>query len=379
MNEHDNTYPLAEPATTSYNVPSAQLPQVINITCPPPRGGSVLGRFLLLFLVFGFLVFCSIILVAGMVGAVTELAKKNAEENLVEKRMLGNAEAEDKILVLSVEGIIMGGHDSFVARQIRQAKADPAIKAVVLHVNSPGGSAEGSDYFYHLLKQWKDESQVPFVVSMASLAASGGYYVSMVGDKIYAERLTWTGSIGVIIPKYNGERFVNMIGIESTPIVSGEHKGMGGFTKRLTDDERAIYQELVDDCFRRFKEVVREGRPDFDRNPEKLDALATGRVFTGPQAVENGLVDEIGFLDDAVSDAMNRAGLSEDTCQVVRYKKPMSFADAMLGVEVSSASADGPGGPAALSRSLESALVDLTTPRAYFLCPGVLPLKAAEE
>ncbi len=256
-----------------------------------------------------------------------------------EKHFSHNASAADKVAILSLEGLILDG-EGFAKDQIDQVMKDKSVKAVVLRVDSPGGTVTGSDYILHHLKKMRSERGIPVVVSMGSVAASGGYYISMaVGDterSIFAEPTTWTGSIGVIIPHYDAAELAAKLGIKEDSIASHRLKGMGSFLRPMTEEERAIFQRLVDDSFSRFKEIVREGRPRFRQKPEELDKLATGQVFTAQQAKDSGLVDEIGFLEDAVDRAIELAGLDPEQVNVVRYRKEPTLADLMLGETVSS-------------------------------------------
>lgn len=256
-----------------------------------------------------------------------------------EKHFSHNASAADKVAILSLEGLILDG-EGFAKDQIDQVMKDEDVKAVVLRVDSPGGTVTGSDYILHHLKRMRSERDIPVVVSMGSVAASGGYYISMaVGDtakSIFAEPTTWTGSIGVIIPHYDAAELAGKLGIKEDSIASHRLKGMGSFLRPMTEEERAIFQQLVDDSFSRFKEIVREGRPRFRQKPEELDKLATGQVFTAQQAKDAGLVDEIGFLEDAVDRAIELAGLDPDEVNVVRYQKEPTLADLVLGESISS-------------------------------------------
>lgn len=270
-----------------------------------------------------------------------------------------------KIAIISVEGMIFEG-DGFVKRQIDRAKEDEAVKAVVLRVNSPGGTVTGSDYIYHHLCKLAEHSRVPIVVSMGGLAASGGYYVSMaVGQtpgSIFAEPTTWTGSIGVIIPHYNASELLNRFGVKEESITSHQLKNMGSFTKPMTEQEREIFQALVDDSFGRFKQIVKSGRPGFEKDPAALDKLATGQIFSADQAKQSGLVDEIGFLEDAIDRAIELAALDKDDVRVVKYNPEPTLASLLFG-----ASVEGP--------RLDLATVfEMATPRAYYLWTRLPPL-----
>jgi protease-4 len=280
----------------------------------------------------------------------------------------------DKIAIVRVEGMITDG-DGFVRQQIEQATKDPAVKAVVLRVDSPGGTVAGSDSIYHQLVQMVEDTEMPLVVSMGGLAASGGYYVSMaVGDEpntIYAEPATWTGSIGVIIPHYNVAGLMQEWKIEEDSVKSHPLKQMGSPTRPMTEQERAIFQGLVDDFFTRFKDIIKKGRPRFAEHPEELDAVATGQVFTTNQSIANGLVDREGFLEHAIERAAELADLDVEKVRAVQYQRQLGLLDTILL---------GPQGNASITDSLTAAM-NLSAPRAYYLSswlPSVLSSPRAE-
>ena len=161
---------------------------------------------------------------------------------------------------------------------------------------------------YHHLNELRQTHKKPIVVSMGGIAASGGYYAAMAVGKtpgtIYAEPTTWTGSIGVIIPHYDASELLSEWGVKQDSVVSHRLKNMGSMSKKMTDEERQIFQALVDQGFERFKDIIKAGRPHFQENPAALDELATGQVYTAEQAKDNGLVDEIGFIEDAIDRAI---------------------------------------------------------------------------
>ncbi|MDR3234495.1 MAG: signal peptide peptidase SppA, partial [Planctomycetaceae bacterium] len=267
--------------------------------------------------------------------------------------------------VISIEGVIAGEHSGYIAKQIKQAQKDRHVVAVVLRIESPGGTLSGSDYYHHLLTKMKEELTVPVVVSMGSVAASGGYYLAVAGDEIYAEPTTITGSIGVIVSLFNGEELCKKIGIESTPITSGPLKAMGGFAKAMSEEEKKVWQNLVDDSFNRFKQVIRDGRKEFAEHPETLDKLATGQIYTAKEALENKLIDNIGFMDDAIESARVRANVSERNCKVIRYKKSAGFFHVLSEANSSDALLS--------SKTLSETLSEKTTPKIYAICPYVVP------
>ena len=356
---HDNR------STTTPNQPNYHYQHYYQ---PPQQGIGCTGFLLRTFLVMVALFFCvfvGMIMISSMIVAVTGSMEQfgQQENTLSEKHVRGEKTAKPKIAIITVNGMIAGSEDGFVARQIRQVAKDTDVAAVVLRVESPGGTMSGSDYYHHLLKGMKEEREFPVIVSMGAIAASGGYYIAVAGDEIYAEPSTITGSIGVIVSLYNAAELMEKVGVEPTPITSGPLKTMGSFSKKLTDEERLVWQRLVDDNFNRFKQVIREGRKAFAEDPEKLDQLATGQVFAATEAKANQLVDEIGYLDDAIDKAMSQAGLNENNSKVIRYRPKKTFTEILLE-----------------SRATEKTLcvetlVDMTTPKIYMLCPQVVPIQ----
>jgi protease IV len=272
--------------------------------------------------------------------------------------------APKKIAIINVEGTIWDVEDGFAKKQIDRVAEDPDVVAVVLRINSPGGTITGSDYLYHHLRELVKERELPVVVSMGSLCASGGYYIAMaVGNEqntIFAEPATWTGSIGVIIPHFDISTPMAAYGIRDDSVVSGPYKELGSITKRMTPEERKILQTLVDVSFQDFKDIVISGRPKFKDDPTALDAVATGQIFTAKQAVENGLVDKIGFIEDAITRATELAGYNADDVRCVKYEPSPSLMGELFGGKSQAAA------PARGETEL-ARLIDLTAPRAYYL------------
>ncbi len=275
--------------------------------------------------------------------------------------------ARNKVAIIRAEGVL-AQQDGFVKKQIDRVREDDQVKAIVLRVDSPGGTVSASDYLYHHLCQLRDEKEVPLVVSMGGMAASGGYYISMVSgdqeDVIFAEPTTTTGSIGVIIPHYNISGLMEKWDVTNDSIVSHPRKELLSMTKPPSEEDRAILQRYVDQSFSRFKDIVKAGRPRFRDDDADLTKLATGEIFSAEQALEDGLVDKLGFLEDAVDRAIEMAGLDKKNTRVVDYKQPLSLLEA-IGV----AQAETPS-------SLSGELMRLAVPRAYYLCtslPGVVP------
>lgn len=277
-----------------------------------------------------------------------------------------NGEAEKKIAILKIEGAILDP-EGFIKQQIDRIREDDDVAAVVLRIDSPGGTVTASDYLYHHLRELARERELPMVVSMGGLCASGGYYLAMApaaGENIiFAEPTTWTGSIGVMIPHYDLSGLLDKLAVRDDSLSSGEDKLMGSPTRELSDEDRArereLLQDLVDRSFERFKNVVLAARPKLKEDAEALKAATTGRIFTSEQAQELGLVDTIGFIDDAIERAAELAGVDADAARCVQYDQPPSKLEMILGAK----------SPLGSSRGLDlGALFELTAPRAYYLC-----------
>ena len=313
----------------------------------------------------------SLLAALGSAGAFAQYFQRDGR--VVEKYHSLSKSAPAKVAIVTLAGAIMGG-DGFIRSQLDHVAEDESVKAIVLRVDSPGGTVSGSDEIHHRLGQLATKRDLPVVVSMGGIAASGGYYVAMANggrdDVIFAEPATLTGSIGVIIPHFDLSKMLKRFDVRDDSVASGPLKEMLSPTKdrtpELADRERRLLKSLVDDMFVRFKEIVRAGRPKLDA--EAVDKVATGQIFTAQQAKEAGLVDRIGFLEDAVARAVELAGLTDTTARVVKYSKPKGLLDEVLG-----------GDAGAGSRVTLEAFAELTTPRAWYLCSWWPALVTAAE
>ena len=231
----------------------------------------------------------------------------------------------DAVAIVRVEGVIFSGDDvtagapsGVIIRELKKAAADSAVKAIVLRVDSPGGTVTGSAQIHEAIL----ELEKPVVASMGATAASGGYYVSAPTDHIIARPDTTTGSIGVIYTLFNAEELMDELGIEVTTITSGPNKDIGSFWDDLTPEQREIFESLVDESYDQFVEIVADGRANLDA--EEVRELADGRIYSGRQALANGLVDELGNLDDAIAKAGELGGISGEP-RVVEYERLPDF------------------------------------------------------
>lgn len=233
----------------------------------------------------------------------------------------------ERVALLRVEGTILeGSAESFISgsfynhrlflQQLKHAFQDETVKAIILRVNSPGGGVVESDEIYQTIMKLKEEYKKPVVVSMGSMAASGGYYISAAADKIVAASGTITGSIGVIISSYNVKELADRWGIKEEAVTSGPNKNMLSPFQELSPEEREILQNLVNEAHQKFVEAIVQGRGMDER---KVRTLADGRIYSGEQALEAGLVDALGHLDEAIGLAAQLANIENPT--VITYSR----------------------------------------------------------
>jgi protease-4 len=242
----------------------------------------------------------------------------------------------DVVAMVRVEGTLVSGkeedwllsdsgnvYSESIIEQLQRADSSPSVKAIVLRVNSPGGGVVASDEIYHALL----ELETPVVVSMSEVAASGGYYISCGADEIVANPTTLTGSIGVIGTSPNLEGLLDKIGIQVTVIKSGDMKDALSPFREPTEEELEYYQKIIDEAYAQFVGIVAEGR---GLPPDQVREIADGRVYTGLQALELGLVDELGNFPEAIDLAAELGGI-EGEPQVIDYGGPPSLMDILLG------------------------------------------------
>lgn len=222
--------------------------------------------------------------------------------------VLEEGDVRNRIALLRVEGVIQDtgaasplfatgyNHQAFM-EQLDFIREDKSVKGVVLHVDSPGGGVVESSDIHDKIVQLQEERDIPVYVSMGGLAASGGYYISAPADKIFAHQETMTGSIGVIMESINYGEFAEKHGIDFVTIKSGKYKDIMSPSREMTDEERAMLQEMLNDSYERFVDVIEEGRGMSEAEVKKW---ADGRIMNGRQAIEAGLADETGRLEDTV-------------------------------------------------------------------------------
>jgi protease-4 len=204
--------------------------------------------------------------------------------------------------------------------ELKKARRDGTVRALVVRINSPGGTVTASDIMFRELEAFRRETRVPVIAVMMDVAASGGYYVALAADTIVAHPTTVTGSIGVIMISLNAEGLMQKIGLATATIKSGERKDMGSPFRPLTAEERAIFQSVIDELHRQFVARVVERR---HLAPATAAALADGRIYTADQALAHRLVDRIGYMPDALEAA--RAAIGVDEARVIVYRRPREY------------------------------------------------------
>ena len=274
--------------------------------------------------------------------------------------------ATERVAIIPVNGVIMTEASQQFERFIRIAEQDKNVKAVVLEIDSPGGTVTASDEIHQrILRFKKNRPNVQVVATMGSLAASGGYYIACAADYVFAQPTTMTGNIGVLFPRYNVSRLADKWGIEETTLEStgANFKNAGSMFKPEDPEDLKYFQDIIDKSFVQFKTIVQNGRGKKLTQP--LDQIANGKIYLGPDALALGLIDKIGYLEDAYLHAAS--GLKKP--QVVRYQNPPSLLEALSAK--SNVGAIGASANGSVNVQLDwQKLQELTTPRMLYLWRG---------
>lgn len=309
--------------------------------------GGFLSILITLFLLGIF--FFSIVLnflLAGALAVLSDEQELTQNAGTFKVKVLENqGKGESKILTIPINGVIMEGADwdermttsSFVKRRLEQAAKDKNVKAVILKINSPGGAISTTEKIYQAILEYKEKTGNPVVAYLDDVAASGGYYLAVACDKIVAFPYGITGSIGVIMSFYQmQDLFENKLGIKEIVIKSGLHKDIGSAQRSMTDQEKEIFDGIIQEMYGRFLEVVKNGRENLaGLSEEELLNIADGRVYTGNQALEKGLVDQLGSFADAFEEATKLAGnLTKDKTELIKYESRRPFIQELLDTSV---------------------------------------------
>jgi len=250
----------------------------------------------------------------------------------LEKTVVLDEPGERQVLIVDLDGVLVNAARRGLLRErenpvaelqekLRYAAQDDAVDAVILRVNSPGGTVTASDIVYREVRRFREQTGKPVVALMMGVAASGGYYVALAGDEIVAHPTTITGSVGVIVQTVSLQPALARLGVRTDAIKSGPNKDAGSPLSTLTAEQRATLQALVNDFYDRFVGLVADARPGIQ--PSDLPAVTDGRVFSGSAAVELGMVDRTGDLHDAHARAKALAGL--DAADLILYHRPLDY------------------------------------------------------
>ncbi len=275
-----------------------------------------------------------VLTIVGGCGAPSLLITPVSNTNSLEEENVRSANHlfASKVLLVDVDGMITNARSSSVllssgengvsvfTQQLEKAADDSSVKAVVLRINSPGGTVAASDTLYQEVLRYKEKTGKPVIAYGQDLMASGAYYTACSADVIMAQPTSLVGSIGVIFQSVDLSGTMSIVGVRSVAIKSGPMKDMGSPFKPLEVSEKVVMQSMVDDFFGRFKGLVGKAR---HLESEKLDAVTDGRVFTGDKALAVGLVDKLGTLNDAIEIAKQKANLSD--ANVVIYRRPHGY------------------------------------------------------
>ena len=255
----------------------------------------------------------------------------------------------DKIVILDVDGLLVNKQKRGLVRsgenpvslfieKLDKAARDESVKAVVLRINSPGGTVAASDIMYHHLREFKERTGKPVIACVLGLGCSGAYYLACGCDGIVAQPSSVTGSIGTVLQTFSVADTMRMIGVKAVTIKSGRLKDMGSPLHDLSDEERDVLQGIIDNFYQQFLDVVQDNRRKIDK--VKLQELADGRVFTAEQALREGLIDRIGYLDDGIEWAREMADMQRG--RVVIYHRSSGYKPNAYGVAAAGTDGSGP-------------------------------------
>lgn len=329
----------------------------------PQRSGCLISALIVSLILLGLSMMVNLVTLGGS-GSTMNVGsgiEKFEETTVAPAAQKGDA---DKILVVHLRGIISGFEPGSFADtavedvkvQLRQAAEDDKIKAVVLHVDSPGGEVTASDIIYNAVRKFRDEKKKPVVVYMGSVAASGGYYVSCGASHIIANETTFTGSIGVIMETLKYKVLFDKVGLEFVTFKSGKLKDMLSGSRDITEEEKEYVQKMIMQTYDKFVGIVaKERKLPID---ELKNGIADGRVVSGKDALEAKLIDQVGEIEDAYTKAMALSGTKN--ARIVRYVSPVGFGRFLRLLGKSDPSRK-------VEVDLTSALPKLQPGRAYYL------------
>ena len=299
-----------------------------------------------------------IVFLVGIIAGVSGFAAATQENGPVRVQVSYEGDAA-KIAVLNISGIIDGSNALFAELAINKILDDKKIRAVVLRVDSPGGGVTASDEIWHNIQRLKD-AKLPLIASYGGVAASGGYYISCNADYILAQETTITGSIGVIANIMTYQNLLEMIGVKPITLIakdSPEKSVANDVYRNWTVKDKQQVTGILDAMYSVFYSRVKEGRSSIISDTKKLESVANGSAYTAQQALSNGLIDGIGYVDDAIVIAEQRAGLTNGGPTVVQYSRATPSFGGLLGVQSQGLSAS----------DIRTMLQEFTMPKLMYL------------
>ena len=294
----------------------------------PPAGGGAgkkgSGWKIFWGIITGLSVLANFALFMVLIGVVVLFAAAGKERKFIEE-VIKDGPRTARIAIISVDGIIDDEQAQNVYWQLRTAGEDRHVKGLIVRVNSPGGTLSGSDQIYNEILKYRSAEDKPVVAFMQGVAASGGYYASVACDTIVAEPTTVTGSIGVIMGYLVLEQLLEeKLGIQPIVVKAGEKKDWPSSFQKPTEEQLQYLQDrIITPAYERFVKVVVDGRKELTE--EDVNRLADGSIYWADQALQEKLIDDIGYLDDAIEEVKSMAGIEK--AQVIEYKRPFSLSD----------------------------------------------------
>mgnify|MGYP000951974670 CR=1 FL=1 len=300
--------------------------------------------YVILSIVFLSIFFVSIlgnIVLTGLL-VVMSVEKPQAAQAVSYEKRLVSGEGDQEILMIHLKGVI--SNDKLLTEgwitpeqiegRLKQAGKDLLVKAVILNINSPGGAITATDKIYRAIIEFREKYKKPVVAYLDSIAASGGYYLASACDAIVCYPTCITGSIGVIMSSFQLQDLLeNKLGIKHIVFKSGKHKDILSSTRPVTEQEQKILQDIIDEMYERFLEVVTKGRPALKNlKPEQIREIADGKIYTGKQALEKGLVDKTGTWDDAVAETCILSKIGKYDYRIVMYHQSKSLLQEVLSL-----------------------------------------------
>lgn len=322
------------PPQQNYYVPVQQ---------PPKKSffKKILITFLILFFIGGMLLAAgAALLISSTFVTGMDKLSTNFTDEYVNYTFISDGTDSEIIAVVDIAGIITssqnnayGANSKKITTALEAAASDPFVKCIIINMNTPGGEVIASDVIYNTIKEIKSKYGIKVITYMNNMAASGGYYIAAASDHIMANRLTLTGSIGVIMSSVNLSGMLDKIGVAPQTYRSGDMKDIMSMSRPSTEKEKIYLQSLIQETFDEFAKIVAEGRPAFETAEDvKKSVFADGRILTGAKAKELGLVDSLGYFNDAVSEAKKMIGVSDP--KVIRYSTKNTLIDLLLSSKV---------------------------------------------